>query len=358
MRARPLGDATIPAHRVWMQRVGAFSALPRLIEQFGIEPAEVLRSAGLDAGALADPEHRIPYSAFVGAVGCAAERTACPHFGLLAGRMSGLGELGIVGQLVRHSPTVGRALEALTVHQQLNSEGGLAFLLKRGDFVDLGYAIYHPGTFGTAQMYDAAIATGMNIMTELCGPAWKPYEVLLARARPRDIAQYRAFFKVVPQFDAEYSALRFPARDLALAIVDADPELGRRADLRARNGGSPDLLQQVYRALRRLMLENRHSGDDLAQMLAMHRRTLNRRLKDEGTTFQRVLDDVRFGIARDLLENTQVPLDDVAATIGYSAVTPFMRTFRRWSGTTPGQWRRSRSAPSDAARPSVHAIAS
>ncbi len=89
------------------------------------------------------------------------------------------------------------------------------------------------------------------------------------------------------------------------------------------------------------MLENRHSGDDLAQMLSIHRRTLNRRLKAEGTTFQRVLDEVRFDIARDLLSNSNVHLDDIAATLGYAAVTPFMRTFRRWSGTTPGQWRRS-----------------
>ena len=73
----------------------------------------------------------------------------------------------------------------------------------------------------------------------------------------------------------------------------------------------------------------------------MHRRTLNRRLKAEGTTFQHVLDEVRFEIARDLLSNSNVHLDDIAATLGYAAVTPFMRTFRRWSGTTPGQWRRS-----------------
>lgn len=357
MAISPERGENIQARRVWMQRVGAFTALPRLIRQFGVDPAVVLRSAGLDAGMLAEPEQRIPFSAFMAVLGCAAEQTGCPHFGLLAGRMSGLAELGVVGQLVRHSPTVGRALDALTMYQQLNSEGGLAFLLKRGDFVDLGYGIYHTGTFGTAQIYDSAIAMGMNIMTELCGPSWRPYEVLLAHARPRDVAQYRAFFKVMPHFDAEYSALRFPVRDLTHGVLGADPERYRQAQLLARRAGTPDMMQAVYRALRLLMLDNRHSGDDLAQMLAMHRRTLNRRLKAEGTTFQRVLDEVRFDIARDLLENTNVPLDDIAATLGYAAVTPFMRTFRRWSGTTPGQWRRSRGAPSDAARHSVHATA-
>ena len=49
----------------------------------------------------------------------------------------------------------------------------------------------------------------------------------------------------------------------------------------------------------------------------------------------------KIEIAKDLLSNSNVHLDDIAATLGYAAVTPFMRTFRRWSGTTPGQWRRS-----------------
>ena len=51
-----------------------------------------------------------------------------------------------------------------------------------------------------------------------------------------------------------------------------------------------------------------------------------------------MLDDVRFQVARELLAS-DIALDDIAATLGYSTVTPFMRTFRRWSGTTPGRWR-------------------
>jgi AraC-like DNA-binding protein len=190
-------------------------------------------------------------------------------------------------------------------------------------------------------MYDAALAVAMNFMIELCGPTWRPYEVFLAHAKPHEIAQYRAFFKVAPRFDAEFCALRFHSKDLALPVDGADPASYRRAERLARSLGPPDFLQQAYRGLRRLMLDNRHSGDDLAQLLAMHRRTLNRRLKAEGTTFQCVLDDVRFEVARDLLSSSNVHLDDIAATLGYAAVTPFMRTFRRWSGTTPGQWRRN-----------------
>ncbi|MGB2818174.1 MAG: AraC family transcriptional regulator [Burkholderiaceae bacterium] len=350
MRSDGASAAVPHLGRPWTQRVGAFVALPQLISQLGGDPDVVLSDAGLDRAALGQPDDRVPYVTFLEVLNRAAENTGCGHFGLLAGRLNHLSDLGLVGELVRNSPTVGRALEALTVHQHLNSEGGLAFLLKRGDYVDLGYASYHPLVSGVAQAHDAALATVMNIMTDLCGPTWKPYEALLPHAKPLDVAQYRAFFKVVPRFDAEYCAMRFPARDLARAVRDANPETLRRCEIAARTEGPSDFMQQVYRGLRRLMLENRHSGDDLAQLLAMHRRTLNRRLKAKGTTFQHVLDDIRFEVARDLLSNSNAHLDDIAATLGYAAVTPFMRTFRRWSGTTPGQWRRTvRTAASEVA---------
>jgi AraC-like DNA-binding protein len=341
MRSSGAWSAAPEVRQIWTQRVGAFVALPQLIRQLGGNPATVLAGAGIDPGDLDHPDSKVPYATFVNVLAIAAEATGCPHFGLLAGRLFRLSQLGTLGELMRHSGTVGRALDALTVYQHINSEGGLAFVLKRGDFVDLGYAMYHPTTLGAAQMYDAVLAAAMNFMMELCGPTWRPYEVFLAHAKPHDIAQHRAFFKVAPRFDAEFCALRFHAGDLALAVDGADSASYRRAESLARRAGPPDFLQQVYRGLRRLMLENRHSGDDLAQALAMHRRTLNRRLKAEGTTFQRVLDDVRFEVARDLLSNPNVRLDDVAATLGYAAVTPFMRTFRSWSGTTPGQWRRT-----------------
>ena len=334
--------AAAPAvQRPWTQRVGAFVALPQLIQQLGGDPAAMLLATGLPDSAFAHPDNRVPYAALAGLLDRAANSTGCQHFGLLAGRLFHLSDLGLVGELVRNSATVGIALEALTVYQHLNSEAGLAYLLKRGDYVDLGYATYHPVVSGVSHLYDTALATGMNIMTELCGTTWKPYEVLLPYAKPHDISQHRAFFKVVPRFDAECSVLRFPARDLGRSVPGADPGVRRRCEQAARSAGAPEFMQQVYRGLRLLMLQNRHSGDELAQLLAMHRRTLNRRLKAQGITFQHVLDDVRFEVARDLLANSNVHLDDIAATLGYAAVTPFMRTFRRWSGTTPGQWRRS-----------------
>jgi AraC-like DNA-binding protein len=142
------------------------------------------------------------------------------------------------------------------------------------------------------------------------------------------------------RFNSEICALRFPVHWLHRRVQGADAERLRIAQQKANAAPPPDLLQQVCRAVRILLLRERHSGDDVAAMLDMHRRTLNRRLHARGVTFQQVLDAVRFAAARELLGSSDIPFDDVAATLGYAGVSAFMRTFNRWAGTTPGRWRR------------------
>ena len=81
------------------------------------------------------------------------------------------------------------------------------------------------------------------------------------------------------------------------------------------------------------------SGDDAARHLHLHRRTLNRRLKEAGTTFRQVLDQVRFELAREMLSDPGLHIAEIAARLGYRMPSSFTRAFRRWSGSSPDHWR-------------------
>lgn len=181
-------------------------------------------------------------------------------------------------------------------------------------------------------------------MRELCGAGWVPSEVLIAHAPPADTSPYRRLFRCPVRFDCELNALRFGTHWLERPVAGADRsalrELRRQADALVQ----PDLIDKLRRSLRVLLLTGVASGDAVAGLLAMHRRTLNRRLETLGTTFREVLDDVRHDAACELLAATQLPLDDVAAALGYAGVSPFTRAFRRRTGAAPGQWRREAKA--------------
>jgi AraC-like DNA-binding protein len=339
---RPFDDSLSPdwPSEGWNQRVGAFTGVPALLRELGADPDTVLACAGLAPNALSDPDKHIPYGALGRLLEFSAQATHHPQFGLLAGRMWRLDDLGAVGKLVRHSTPLREALRLLVVHQHLNSGGGLAFALNRATIVDFGYAIYYPRIAGADQIIDCTLAGAFNLLRELAGATWTPSEVFLAHAKPADAVLYRNMFKCVPRFNCEFNAFRFPSYWLDCPVEGADPEQRRIALAQVRAFDPGLLIQHVYRSLRTLLLSGKTSGDDLAQMLSMHRRTLNRRLRDLGTTFQAVLDDVRFEAARQLLCYSDVSLDEIAASLGYAGVSPFMRTFHRWTGITPGQWRR------------------
>ncbi|WP_246812273.1 helix-turn-helix domain-containing protein [Microvirga sp.] len=112
----------------------------------------------------------------------------------------------------------------------------------------------------------------------------------------------------------------------------------RRADELA-SGGCGSLTEDLSRLLRIELLRDTCSAATVAGLFSMHRRTLTRHLRTEGLAFRQVANEVRFEIACQLLQNTDMALSQVAAALKYSEPSAFTRAFRRWSGQTPSAWR-------------------
>jgi AraC-like DNA-binding protein len=114
---------------------------------------------------------------------------------------------------------------------------------------------------------------------------------------------------------------------------------GQRSCGTALPSSGDDLVAALRRFVRAALAKGMASGDEAAKSLNLHRRTLHRRLRARGTTFQRVLDGVRFEVACKLLADAVHPMSEVSARLGYAEPSAFGRAFRRWSGTSPLRWR-------------------
>lgn len=206
----------------------------------------------------------------------------------------------------------------------------------------LCHAVHEPGVEGTDQIADAAIATLARIMRSLCGQDWVPDEVFLPRLPPADQEPYRRFFRTHIRFDQEMAALAFPARWLNHGVAGADPVFRQFFETRIQELESlqgADFKDDLRRVLRTRILDGRCSAETIADLFAMHRRTLSRHLHAEGTGFRHITDEIRFDIARQLLVDTNIALSQIAAALGYSEASAFTRAFRRWSGKPPAAWR-------------------
>jgi len=107
--------------------------------------------------------------------------------------------------------------------------------------------------------------------------------------------------------------------------------------LEAKHG--EDLPSQVRSVLRTALLTKHAPAEEIAALFSMHSRTLARRLEAHGTHFQALVDEVRFEIARQMLERSAMEVRDIAEMLGYADASALTRAFRRWSGTTPARWR-------------------
>jgi AraC-like DNA-binding protein len=134
----------------------------------------------------------------------------------------------------------------------------------------------------------------------------------------------------------------FPAQWLDMHVPYSDVAAHEALELRlldmAQTAGV-DLRDQLLRMLRIELVTTKSSSSAMARRLVMHRRTLNRHLKAEGTGFRTLVDAVRFAVARQLLSDTDIPLAEIAAALDFSEPAAFTRAFQRWSGRAPSSWR-------------------
>jgi AraC-like DNA-binding protein len=326
-------------------RAAPLLGLPELMKALGHDPERVIQAAGIDPTFFDHPENVIEFRHGARLLASAADCTGRPDLGLLLGRSKGLDTIGLVGMLARHSPDVGSALRNLVLHLLIHDRGAVSTLVIAGEQALLAYAIYQPGVEGACHVYDLAMAMARNILKDLCGPGWRPIEVRLPHRRPPDVESFRRFFEVPVRFDAERAAVVFPVAWLKHPIQGADPVLYRQLKGRIaalESSADRDILSWARPVLRNLVLGGGGSLEQVAESFAVHKRTLNRRMRAMGTTFQDLVEEVRYDVACQLLMETDLPVTEIAAVLDYADAGSLTRAFRRWSGTTPRAWRAAR----------------
>jgi len=319
-------------------------AVPGLLQEHGVDPAGLLGEFAIGIADYAEPENTLPLTTLCRLLDRCAAVADCPHFGLLVGQRAGMSALGAVGFLMQSSPDVRTALGIAEQRLWVHNRSAAINLAEEGSFATLSYTILHPGVEDRMQLLDMAIAIAFNVMRALCGHHWEPTEVRFARAAPRNRAPYLHYFRAPLSFDAGETALVFAADWLAKPLPSADPLLHlmmehRVSDLEQQAG--EDLASQLRRMLPSLATSRSASLAVAAKRLGLTVRTLNRRLAAEGMSFLQLREEARYSIARQLLQGTHLPANQIADRLGYANASAFTSAFRRWSGMAPTEWRAS-----------------
>ncbi|GJE72698.1 AraC family transcriptional regulator [Methylorubrum podarium] len=324
-------------------RPGVGPAIYAILAELGADPEDLLAELGLDPRHL-DGGKLVSYADLGRLIARGAECTNCPHLGLLVGQRATLASLGRLGLLMRHSNTVGDALQVLETHSGTQNWGAVVGLGTNNGVTVLTYAPYGPEAESAAIHSERALATMTNVIRALCGFDWAPEEVLLPRSKPREALPYDRFFRAPVRFDQEMAALVFLAELLDKHIDGADPVIRRLAEGRIHQleaKQSSNLTDELRRYLRIQVTRQRCKAERVARLRLVHRRTLSRHLQAEGTTFRQLSNEALFRVAKQLLADTSMSLTQISTALNFSEPAAFTHAFRRWSGMAPSTWRQA-----------------
>ena len=313
---------------------------------FGVARNALLRAAHLRPRDVADPDNRVPVSAIRDLWRSMVAHVPDPALGLKIGRSVKIRELGLVGYSMLNSSTLEDALRRAARYLHVVTEALESKLVSDAEgtrLITIGDARLH----GLRHPVDCRLAILLSVAREITGAKIVPLEVEFPYSRPKEVGDdYRATFgRATLAFDRPRESIKLRARDVARRVIAPDATLAGYLDqlaeqvLRSLGERRGTSVEATARAVWARLSSGRPSLRQTAIAMGISSRTLQRRLGEQGTSFELVLDDLRREQSVSLLRDRSLAVDEVAFLLGYSEPSTFYRAFRRWHGVTPGKYR-------------------
>ena len=314
------------------------STLLQVLEPTGMSREQLLRGTGIGE---ADPQTAINLNASQLDTACtnALLFSKDSQLGLKFGSQISIASQGIFGYALMTSATIGDSLNLLVRYNRVILPS-IGIQIQHHDnqlelWVKAAHLPQDLQRFYTEVLYAAIVNSG----SMLVGRQTENINLQLSYAMPANPAQYHAIFGPQVRFNAQRSAMFFDRASLDSAISTSNPIamdiFKRECDrLISRDSSGGMVSERVQQILLQAGSEFPTSAK-VAQLLHMSESTLQRHLAREGSRFQPLLDQVRYRLAGEYLQGTNLPVSEIACLLGFSDAANFRRSFRRWSGTTP-----------------------
>ena len=339
-----MNDASIhkDAQRVREIRAASLTGFVEVCYFVGLDPFEMLREAKISPRFLDDPENRHAARPVVEMIEKAASRSHCDAFGLLMAECRSFASIGPLSLLLQHLPTVGEVLAALNQYRRLMNDVASLECMPGTDSTIFCWTVA-PG-YETTQGTDLAVGVIYRILTEALGGSWAPELVHFRHPPPLDLRSFRRFFHVPIEFDSKFSGYTCANRSLGTAMPDAEPMMADHArrllDLIPLPDEDSPVSDAAQRAIYLLLPEGGAKLATVAANLGMNERMLQRRLADEVSSFEALLNETRKDMAQRFLIGSERPVGLIAEQLGYSSTGAFTRWFISEFGIPPSTWRK------------------
>lgn len=317
--------------------------------QRDVSPERLCKLSGIDFELLKQQKAAITPSQLNSLWAIASQLSNDPLLGLHFGESMQLAALGIVGQIIQTSRTVGEALTHAAGLIHLTTDLLSMEVTRSGDLFTIRFlpnrerAQKYPAVF--RHMMDLCLVFVMHEVDGLVLERIKPNTVHLPYEEP-DLSEYERVLRCRPVHAVEIYSLEFDDRYWDEPILTANYELqGILLQKASALIGTLASNQPLNERIGSYLLANAYLGiptlDGLAANFNTSARSLQRKLQDEGVTYQQLADSIRKSLAVHYLESGKYPMKEISYLLGYNELSAFTRAFKRWTGVTPGSYQRT-----------------
>jgi AraC-like DNA-binding protein len=316
-------------------------AVCRALDAAGCDSAALLAQAGLEQKSLEGPTARCELSYSLKLWAVARQATQDPAFGLKVASHIKATSFHALSYGISASSTLKEAFERAQRYCHLGTDA------VDYEFTKLG-AEYHwviaPDVDLGNEPIDALVGLHVRMCRSLIGRHYSPLRIEFRRAAPDTLDGFDTLLRCPLIFGAPQTKLVFDAATMERPLEGANPELARHNDAIADQYLSQlehNIQVRVRGVLSQRLANGEPAQEEIAELLNMSARTLQRKLLDCGTTYKQILDDTRHSLALAYLSAPRHSVSDVTYLLGFSASSCFTRAFRRWTGQSPSDWRRA-----------------
>jgi len=331
--------ASIPMAQGGLTRL----AIARL-ESTGVPVAPLLRRVGLTPELIAEPEERLSVQRQIALLNEAATALKDDCLGFTLARDFDLREIGLVYYVMASSQTLGDALKRLAHYSKVTNEA-LVFGCREGNRLTINLSYSGVPRHSDRHQIEFCIFAVLRICRVLTGHNVVPQQFSVSHYRSEGTSEMARFVGTKVEFgaDADEFVLNVEARELPL--THSDPYLNKlllkdcEAALADRKENASQLRTRVENAISSMLPHGRVLVEDIALSLGMSKRTLTRKLADEGSNFSEVFEQLRHDLAVRYLRDRKLHVSKIAWLLGFNEVSAFTHAFKRWTGMTPRDMR-------------------
>ncbi|RDE24400.1 AraC family transcriptional regulator [Motiliproteus coralliicola] len=320
-------------------------AIKRALQEYGVDGDQILIASGIDPQQSLDPNGRLPVTISSNLTRLATDASGDPAFGLSIGKMMRPTSWHALGFSVWASSTLREAFERMVRYFKIFTTCGSLELIEDDQHLTLRAKVlpaYQPILH--YEEYEAFAALVVLTARHLMPEQWNPVEVGLPRpAAEIDTTPFERLFRCPVRFGQQELYIVMDLQEIDAPLPTANPELARTndqvcAEYIARFDRS-DIVAQVYYRLMLELPQGEPPMEQIAESLHISLRTLQRKLSDQGTSYKRLLDELRHDLALQYIQQRHLNISEISYMLGFSQVSSFSRVFKRWTGLPPADYR-------------------